>query len=188
MHAPLRALALATLALTPGCSGEEAEPLSAPPTAAGQPASAETAPTKADTPAEGVSLTFERAPLKIFEKDALSLVIAADGTVTNAEGKPMGVFGADGIYTNSRGEFGMQYKADGTLLRNDKTPFWGRLDADGNYVMKSGSWSFGPDGSFLINGLNIAQVRVEGVTPKTYSFAMAVMVAVIHPAAESIVY
>ena len=194
---PTLLFSLAALALTPGCDrasdADQASP--APkadaPAADAPKADAPKAPTAAKAPPEqggsGVSLTFARAPLTFYEQGKLKLRIDAEGKVTDDRGKPMGVFGADGIYTNSKGEFGMQYMADGTLLRNDKTPFFGRLDAEGNYVTKAGKWSFRPDGTFLINGMDMAKARLEGVTPQTYAFAMAVMVAIVHPAAESIV-
>ena len=193
---PTLLLSLAALALIPGCDrASDAEQRSPAPTDAAPAANAgETDAPKApatDDRADadsGVSLTFTRAPLTFYEQGKLKLRIDAEGKVTDDRGKGMGVFGEDGNYTNSKGEFGMQYMADGTLLRNDKTPFFGRLDADGNYVTKAGKWSFRPDGTFLINGMDMAKARMEGVTPQTYAFAMAVMVAIVHPAAESIVY
>ena len=180
-------------ALVLGCGGAEDSHsaktgTSETPASSGEKATTDNVETSSsEKKSNGVSLSFVRGPLKLYEKGKLAITIDANGAVTQ-KGKPAGVFGKNGEYTNSKGEFGMAYQADGTLLRNDRTPFWGKLNQDGNYVAKSGTWSFNADGTFLINGMPMGDTRVEGVTPETYAFAMAVMVAVIHPAAEAVVY
>ena len=187
-------LALAALAVTPAC-GESKQRPSATNERSDAPPAAREAKRAQDTPTDpvadsaGVSrLVFTRGPLKLLENGKLSYAVDKDGVVTSARGKPAGTFDADGVYTNSKGEFGMAYRPDGTLLRNDRTPFFGKLNAAGNYTHKSTTWSFGPDGTFLINGMAMGDLKVEGVTPRTHAFAMAVMVAVIHPNAEAVVY
>ena len=194
-HHPLSlTLTLAMLAATPACSEPKERPSATNERSDAPPATRE-AKHAEDTPAESVAdsagvarLVFTRGPLKLLEKGKLSYAIDKDGMVTSARGKPAGTFNADGVYTNSKGEFGMAYKPDGTLLRNDRTPFFGKLNAAGNYTHKSTTWTFGPDGAFLINGMAMGDLKVEGVTQHTHAFAMAVMVAVIHPNAEAVVY
>ena len=93
-----------------------------------------------------------RAPIKLFEKDTLQWSVDAEGKVITPAGTVAGTFAQDGTYTRRDGSYGMGFQPDGTLLRDDRTPFLGKLDAKGNYVQGRMTWSFGDDGTVLLNG------------------------------------
>ena len=153
---PSLPLTFTLLALALGCGEAEETPsakaeTSEAPTSTSKEADDRKEASSSDNESKSGTHTFVRAPLKIYEQGKLTISLDADGAVT-LNGQPAGVFGDNGEYTNSKGEFGMAYQSDGTLLRNDRSPFWGKLNEDGNYVTKSGKWTFDADGTFLING------------------------------------